>query len=968
MDHDTRHTTVHHKSSVILCSDIHSFSQKVVQDEATALTLLKTYDDLLSVLSRRFNGFIVRSLGDLIVIEFSSAINAINCAIEIQRRLWSYNRHKDELDKIEVRIGIHCGDVRIENNDVVGDAFEVALFIESLAEPNRILISHDVYQDLQNDPTIKVYNLGKFKLRTIAQPTELYEVLIDSIPDFSKPSASAEFFRKHYSLDQLTRQRFETEEEARKIEETRQRTTEQQRRNEEQRKKIIDELYQQAEMSLKKGNLDEAERALKEAQQYSTSFVKETIPLLTAQDHEIRVHLQQAEYYLAQGLYSEAEAEVNKVFTVSPLHIGAHQMLLRIEEEKSKHQRQHEEKRQNNTFLDPHIEKINELVEKVRHHIAKEEFTDARFTIREIFKIDPNHYVGRQMENELAAAMEAHAERHRKETALREARERQMHLEELRKRIDDQRRRTIRSRRSSDRTSILKKVFLGGGTLLGGLLLIVLYIYIFTSTPSVAVLPFTGTTPAEKQHPLNRALVQLIAYDLATYTPLRVINPTTSLLFDRHSSNSSTVGQFLDVQYILTGTVTLKGTQYNLTYTLAESDNQNALATFSTNVTPENIGTLRLQLLNSVCTALGVKCSLPPRIDWTPSPDAAWRYVVALSKLPSYDTTVLNYSGRLFESAFDADPTFWISGRDAAFTYYHLYELTQVTELKSRAATLTHRVYSRAQNDLLTQVLYARSLRHDGNVQEAQSILATITPTAHSLSILFEEQSLNYLMQNRVDEAITTAKKSLALNPKSPTVHFILALAYHTAGQYTEALASYESASKLGYPELHIMNYGRSYALLEVGKFDTFLQFYTMYINQNPSAYQAYYRLGQAYQWKTQVSEAQQWLVNGLAHVQNAIVKNPSDALAHAYAALFFARLGKFDDSKIEIDRALELAPTNPEILYTAAATYSMLKEKDKSIHSLRKALELYYRFDVRFNPDFATIASTPEFSKTITF
>lgn len=962
-------TSLTQKTSAILCADIHSFSQKVVQDEATALALLKTYDDLMNVLSRRFNGFIVRSLGDLVVIDFPLSLNALNCAIEIQRRLWSYNKNKEPLDKIEIRVGIHKGEVRMHENEAVGDAVEDALFIESLAEPNRILISHDVYLDIQQEPSFKVYNLGKFKLRTIGQPTELYEVLIDSIPEFARPSASAEFFRKHYSVDQITRQRFETEEEARKIEETRQRTSEEQRRNEEKRKKIIEELYQRAEVSLQKGNLEDAERALKEVQQYSTSLTKETVPLLTAQEQEIRTLLQRSEQYLAQGQFTDAEAEVNKVFMISPLHIGAHQMLLRIEEEQAKRNQQ-ESTEQSNTFLDPHVQKINELVEKVRHHIAREEFTDARFTLREIFKLDPNHYAGRQMENELAAAIEAHSERHRHEQALREARERQMHIEELKRKIEEQRRRRSKQQRTSKKEKqFSSKLFIG---ISAGILivigLILLYSYFFLSEVSIVLLPPTGSSPIEKQHPFNKSLTHLITYDIASWTPLTIINPSTAMLFDYSANKLPMLGRFLNVRYAITGTVNVKGSTYTITYNVSEIEDPTPIVSFSSVVTTENISSIRLQLLTKLCELFSLKCSLPSSIDWTTSPEAAGKYLVALSKLPSFDTTTLLSSARLCESAFTSDQSFWLPARDAAYLYYQLYDLTSNTDVKERAAICAQRAISLAPHDPLTRILEARSLRYANKLQDARSLLENIANHIHSIGRLYEEQATVYLRQNKIDNALEAAKNAVAVDPKNPQTLVILGLVYHIAQRYDEALGYYDSAIKLGYPEYYLMNYARSYALLEAGKFNNFLKYYTSYIKQNPTSYQAYYRIGQAYQWKTQVQESQQWLNDGLLHVQNAIIANPSNATAHAYAALFFARLGKFDASKIEIEKALELAPTNPDILLKASATFSILKEDKKSLQYLRNALELHYRFDIFFDPDFSTLSTMPEFTSVITF
>jgi len=964
------------KLAAIMISDIHSFSQKMNENKEKALSLLKAYEGLMGILTLRFSGKMVKSVGDFYTIDFSSSVNAVQCALEAQQRLWSYNKDRDASSHIEIRIGIHTGDVLVQNNEIVGDAIQIASLIEALAEPNRILISSDVYQQVKNTIPLNVYSLGKLKLKNIPDPIEIFEVLMDSIPELSAPSKSATLFHERHSIDQAIHKREEEAKEAQRVEEIRRQSIQEQKQKEEEHKKALDELYQKAEAHMKHGNLDEAEKTLEmiEARrsdspsaQTQTSYAS----LMEPKAREIHERLNRAKQFLNEGKLGESESELNKIFELEPLHVEAQQILLYIEEQRyKKEQVSKETQQQENTFLDPTQQKISDLLTKVRNHIQKEELQEARYTIREIYHIDPNHYAARQLEEEIRTAEEKRSERLRLQATQKEERDRQWRLEQLRNRLDEKRKQQARKVKEPTHKSFTipwKSILIAFGIVI--VLGIIIYFRdnIFPSTKSIAILPLNGETARASQSPINKALPYLLSYDFASQKGSTVLNPTTTMLFERSGDNVLPLARFLNVRYLLVGSTSIIDSSYTISFKLIDAHDSTIVNSFTTAVTATNIGEMRSKILRNIDDAIGIKAPMP-NIRWTNSSDAAIRYLFALSLVPTMNTDILQRCGRLCEAAFMNDQTFCYASRDAAQFYYQLYELEGDPQYVTSAAQNLQKALSCSPNDMMTRLLQAKSLRLSNKVKDAKILLDNIALSEPSISLLYQEQAYIALMQNRQTDAIQYAKKGLILDPKNPWMSFVLGLSNHNAKMYEEALLNYETAIKLGYPERLLTDGYRSYVWLQSGKAERCIQYYRTITEKSLRDYAAFYKIGQAYQHGLKITDAEEWLTKGLKAVQDAIAYDPEDARAHAYAALFFSRLGKFSDGEIEIQKAIELAPADPEILYKAAETYCIQKEKEKSLDYIRKAYSLRYNFGERFNIDLATIASSQEFISAITF
>ena len=131
------------KLAVIMFTDMVGYSKKVGENEDEALKLLAEHNAILRPQIEAHNGHVIKTIGDAFMADFDSAANAVHCAAEIQRQLAQRNAEA-EGQSIDVRIGIHVGDVIYREGDVFGDGVNIASRIEPLADGGQVFVSRDV--------------------------------------------------------------------------------------------------------------------------------------------------------------------------------------------------------------------------------------------------------------------------------------------------------------------------------------------------------------------------------------------------------------------------------------------------------------------------------------------------------------------------------------------------------------------------------------------------------------------------------------------------------------------------------------------------------------------------------------------------------------------------------------------------------------------------------------------------------
>jgi class 3 adenylate cyclase len=178
------------KLAAILVSDIVGYSRLAGADEDRILARLRTLrSDLIDPTIAVHHGRIVKRTGDGSVIEFRSVVDAVNCAIEVQRAMVERNADVAPDKRIEFRIGIHLGDVAEESDgDLMGDGINIAARLEGVAKPGAICLSEQAYWQVKGRLDLKVTDLGATHLKNIVEPIHVYSLEVGQ-PTEARPAS-----------------------------------------------------------------------------------------------------------------------------------------------------------------------------------------------------------------------------------------------------------------------------------------------------------------------------------------------------------------------------------------------------------------------------------------------------------------------------------------------------------------------------------------------------------------------------------------------------------------------------------------------------------------------------------------------------------------------------------------------------------------------------------------------------------
>jgi class 3 adenylate cyclase len=162
--------------AAIMFTDISGFTMMTQRDEHRALRLLSEHQTSVREVLPRFHGREVKTIGDAFMVEFGSALEACLCAVQIQKTLHERNASCQEGDRLEVRIGIHVGDVERKGPDIFGDSVNIANRIQGLAEPASVFISRQVFDQVWNKLGQRIVQVGNLKAKNIENPLEVYAI------------------------------------------------------------------------------------------------------------------------------------------------------------------------------------------------------------------------------------------------------------------------------------------------------------------------------------------------------------------------------------------------------------------------------------------------------------------------------------------------------------------------------------------------------------------------------------------------------------------------------------------------------------------------------------------------------------------------------------------------------------------------------------------------------------------------
>src|ERR1043166_7401540 len=168
----------HRRRAAIMFTDMVGYSALSHRDDKLALELLEEHRQLLREIFPRFHGTEIKTIGDAFLVEFNSALEAAQCAIEIQRTLAKRNADSPAERQIELKVGIHIGDVVHRDGDVYGDGVNIASRIEPLAGAGGICVSMDVERQIRNAVEASFEKLAPTELKNITVPMELFRIVL----------------------------------------------------------------------------------------------------------------------------------------------------------------------------------------------------------------------------------------------------------------------------------------------------------------------------------------------------------------------------------------------------------------------------------------------------------------------------------------------------------------------------------------------------------------------------------------------------------------------------------------------------------------------------------------------------------------------------------------------------------------------------------------------------------------------
>ena len=170
---------VERRLAAVLAADVAGYSRLMGSDEEGTLARLKAVRKALvdpTIASHR--GRIVKTTGDGMLVEFASAVDAARCAVEVQRGMAGQNADVPQDVRIEFRIGIHVGDIIIDDNDIFGDGVNIAARLEGIAEPGGVCMSNDAYRQVRGKVEIVCDDMGPQPLKNIAEPMQAWRVRV----------------------------------------------------------------------------------------------------------------------------------------------------------------------------------------------------------------------------------------------------------------------------------------------------------------------------------------------------------------------------------------------------------------------------------------------------------------------------------------------------------------------------------------------------------------------------------------------------------------------------------------------------------------------------------------------------------------------------------------------------------------------------------------------------------------------
>jgi TolB-like protein len=173
---------VERKLSAIFAADVEGYSRLMGQDEVGTLRTLTAYRVIIDHLIASHRGRIFTTAGDSVLADFASAVDAVECAVEVQEAVGKENADRPAGEQMRFRIGIHVGDIIVQGDNLFGDAVNIAARLEALAEPGGICVSGTVQDHIGTKLPVGFIDIGEQQVKNITQPIKAYRIRGETSP------------------------------------------------------------------------------------------------------------------------------------------------------------------------------------------------------------------------------------------------------------------------------------------------------------------------------------------------------------------------------------------------------------------------------------------------------------------------------------------------------------------------------------------------------------------------------------------------------------------------------------------------------------------------------------------------------------------------------------------------------------------------------------------------------------------
>jgi adenylate cyclase len=179
--------------AAILIADVVGYSRMMGANESATLNAVSAHlEEFIRPLVGEFHGRVVKTLGDGLLTEFASAVNAVQCAVAFQRGMATRSEGVAEDERIRFRIGINVGDIIIRDNDVFGDGVNIAARLEGVAPSGGIAVAANVHEQVKGKIAQEFDDIGPQRVKNIKEPVHAFSVVLDGAGTLAKPSVARE--------------------------------------------------------------------------------------------------------------------------------------------------------------------------------------------------------------------------------------------------------------------------------------------------------------------------------------------------------------------------------------------------------------------------------------------------------------------------------------------------------------------------------------------------------------------------------------------------------------------------------------------------------------------------------------------------------------------------------------------------------------------------------------------------------